>query len=162
VLKIIFLPTDQLVEYSNNAKEHPPEQIQQIANSIEQFGFNDPILLGKNNVILAGHGRLFSARAKGLKKVPCIQLLHLTEEQENAFRLVSNQTCLSTQFDPIKLSEELFELNLNFNMADFGFNLLNGIVTELEQKEYKESSGPKYSKDNTIACPECGAVFQNN
>lgn len=76
--------------YDKNAKKHPKKQIQQVANSIREFGFNQPIVVDKNNEIIVGHGRLEAAKLLGLKEVPVITV-DLTEEQAKAYRLADNK-----------------------------------------------------------------------
>lgn len=78
-LKIINKNINDIKEYENNAKEHPQWQIEQIANSIQEFGFNDPIAINADNQIIEGHGRLLAAKKLGLTEIPCIVLEGLTE-----------------------------------------------------------------------------------
>lgn len=85
VLKILYLDISEIKEYENNSKEHPEWQISQIANSIERFGFNDPIAIDENNIIIEGHGRYLAAKKLGLNKIPCIQLKELKEEEKKAY-----------------------------------------------------------------------------
>ena len=121
-LKIEMLPIGEIAEYENNAKLHPQEQIDQIARSMEEFGFNDPIAIDENNVIIEGHGRLLALRQLGETQVPVIRLKHLTEEQKKAYILVHNQLTLNTGFDEEILAAEL-ESIVDIDMSDFGFDL---------------------------------------
>ena len=109
-----------LKEYENNAKEHPEEQIQQIIASIKEFGFNDPIAIDENNVIIEGHGRLYALQRLGIKEVDCIRLSHLSEEQKRAYILAHNKLTMNTGFDIEKLNLEL-ESIMNLDMSLFGF-----------------------------------------
>lgn len=109
-----------LKEYENNAKEHPEEQIQQIIASIKEFGFNDPIAIDENNVIIEGHGRLYALQRLGTKEVDCIRLSHLSEEQKRAYILAHNKLTMNTGFDIDKLNLEL-ESIMNLDMSLFGF-----------------------------------------
>ena len=135
-LKIEMLPIEELQEYERNAKLHPQEQIDQIARSMEEFGFNDPIAIDENNIIIEGHGRLLALRQLGETQVPVIRLKHLTEEQKKACILVHNQLTLNTGFDEELLASEL-ESIVDIDMADFGFDLdivdLNEGPTEVEE-----------------------------
>lgn len=135
-LKIEMLPIEELQEYERNAKLHPQEQIDQIARSMEEFGFNDPIAIDENNIIIEGHGRLLALRQLGETQVPVIRLKHLTEEQKKAYILVHNQLTLNTGFDEELLASEL-ESIVDIDMADFGFDLdivdLNEGPTEVEE-----------------------------
>lgn len=109
-----------LKEYQNNAKEHPEEQIQQIMASIKEFGFNDPIAIDENNVIIEGHGRLYALQRLGTKEVDCIRLSHLSEEHKRAYILAHNKLTMNTGFDIDKLNLEL-ESIMNLDMSLFGF-----------------------------------------
>lgn len=130
-LQIEWLPIEELQTYENNAKIHTGEQIEQIKKSIEEFGFNDPIAVWKNNVIIEGHGRLIAATELGLEKVPVIRLDHLTDEQRKAYTLVHNRLTMNTGFDIDMLDAELGELG-DFNMEQFGFDSIvfddNGVA----------------------------------
>ena len=81
-MEIEKVKINDLLEYKYNAKEHPEWQIEQIANSIKEFGFNDPIAIDENNTIIEGHGRLYALQELGYDEVDCIRLSHLTEEQK--------------------------------------------------------------------------------
>ena len=84
-LKIVPKPIESLVPFNRNPRVHSDEQVAQIAASIKEFGFTNPILLDGENGLIAGHGRLAAARLLGLKTVPCIELSHLTEAQKRAY-----------------------------------------------------------------------------
>jgi DNA modification methylase len=85
------LPIDDLLPYARNAKQHPPEQIAQIAASIKEFGFNAPVLVDGEQGIIAGHGRVLAARKLGLATVPCLVLTHLTPAQKRAYIIADNR-----------------------------------------------------------------------
>jgi len=101
---------DELVEYEGNAKIHTPEQIDQIAVSIREFGFNDPIAIDGDNIIIEGHGRLYAARKLGMDTVPVIDLSHLTPEQRRAYIIAHNKLTMNTGFDPDRLASELAQI----------------------------------------------------
>lgn len=130
-MEIEMLKVADLIEYKNNAKLHPQEQIDQIIESINQFGFNDPIAVDENNIIIEGHGRLYALQEMGVDKVPCIRLSHLTEEQKKAYILVHNKATMNTDFDINLLSIELENI-MNIDMSDFGFDF------EIEDEEVVE------------------------
>ena len=88
---IVYKPIKELKPYKKNAKKHPKEQIEQIANSIKEFGFTQPVLIDKNNCVVAGHGRILGAKKAGLKEVPTLCLDDLTPEQIKAYRLADNK-----------------------------------------------------------------------
>lgn len=132
-LKIEYVPIEELKTYPNNAKIHTAEQIEQIKKSIEEFGFNDPIALWKNNEIIEGHGRLIAATELGMDKLPVIRLDQLTDEQRKAYTLVHNKTTMNTGFDIDILEIELDDISLD--MEQFGFDIINDIEEEIERKE---------------------------
>ncbi len=86
-LSVEYRPLDGLIPYARNARTHSEDQIAQIAASIREFGFTNPILVDGENGIIAGHGRLSAARSLGLKTVPCIELGHLTPEKKRSYRI---------------------------------------------------------------------------
>jgi DNA modification methylase len=122
-LKIVSLPIDVLIPYTNNARTHSTEQVAKIAASIKEFGFNDPIAIDKDNGIIAGHGRLQAARLLALTHVPTIQLGHLNKEQQRAYILAHNRIAIDAGWDTSLLEIELLELkNAGFELEITGFN----------------------------------------
>jgi hypothetical protein len=123
-LEVVKVPTEDLLEYQNNAKLHPSEQVDQIAASIEEFGFNSPILAWHNDdgepEIVAGHGRLMAARKLGLEELPVVFLDHMGEEQRRAYILVDNQLTMNSGFDDDILAMELDAISV-VDMSEFGF-----------------------------------------
>lgn len=122
-LRIEYLPVDALKPYSRNAKKHPDEQVEHIANSIREFGFRQPLVIDRDGVLVIGHGRLLAAKKLGLETVPCVRADDLTDEQVKALRLADNKLNESG-WDFAALEEELNELEAEFDMADFGFAAL--------------------------------------
>lgn len=122
-LKVEYRKTADLIPYINNARTHSEEQVSQIAASIKEFGFNNPILLDGANGVIAGHGRLMAAKKLKLEKVPCIELSHLTETQKKAYILADNKIALNADWDNSILALELEELNnAGVDLSDIGFN----------------------------------------
>lgn len=125
-LKIEQMAVADLAPYAGNAKEHPDWQVDQIANSIEQFGFNDPVGVWTNAdgvcEIVEGHGRILAARKLGLESVPVIRLDHLDDDARRAYVHVHNQTTLTSGFDLDKLQAEMDSI-AGFEWADFGFDM---------------------------------------
>lgn len=132
--QIVVKPIKELKPYKKNAKKHPKEQVERIASSIKEFGFTQPVLIDKNNCVVAGHGRILGAKAAGLKEVPTLCLEDLTEEQIKAYRLADNKLNES-DWDFSLLDEELVELDSVLDMSLFGFEIT-------EKEEQKE---PKYT-----------------
>lgn len=136
-LKVVEIPTDELVEYENNAKLHPHEQVDQIANSIQEFGFNSPILAWHNDQgepeIVAGHGRLMAARKLGLEKLPVVFLDHMSEEQRRAYILVDNKLTMNSDFDFEILADELGGIaDIDMSQYDFTVNIENLGIDNLD------------------------------
>lgn len=113
---------EELKEYENNAKEHPEEQINQIIESIKMFGFNDPIAIDENNMIIEGHGRLYALQKLGYEQVDCIRLSHLSKKEKKAYILAHNKLTMNTGFDIEKLNLELDSID-DIDMSLFGFEL---------------------------------------
>lgn len=129
-------PIDSLIPYANNARKHDENQIKQIASSIKEFGFNNPVLIDKDNGIIAGHGRVLAAQRLGWTEVPTISLEHLTETQKKAFILADNRIAMNSTWDNELLAIELEALNGEIDLTDLGFEpgeinkLLNGDVID--------------------------------
>lgn len=127
-----------LVDYDNNPR-HNDAAVEAVANSIKEFGFKVPIIIDKNNVIVAGHTRRRAAELLGLEKVPCIVADDLTPAQIKAFRLADNKTAELADWDFSKLNEELADLEMiDFDMSQFGFDDLNAVEEETETAEREE------------------------
>ena len=110
--------------YPKNAKKHPKKQIQQVANSIKEFGFNQPIVIDKNNVVIVGHGRLEASKLLGLKEVPVLQI-DLDEKKANAYRLADNKLNES-EWDMELVIEELKGLDEELvELTGFDLDILN-------------------------------------
>ena len=117
------LPIGALTPYEKNAKKHPKEQVQQIVDSIREFGMNDPIAVwGPSNLIVEGHGRLLACRKLGHKTVPVIRLDHLSDEQRRAYTLAHNKTTMNSDFDAELLNTELSGI-ASIDMGLFGFDV---------------------------------------
>ena len=119
--KIQRIKINEIIPYENNPRNNK-NAIDKVAESIKEFGFTNPILLDKNNVVIAGHTRLEAAKKLNLTEVDCVYL-DLTEEQAKAYRLVDNKTAEFAEWDLDLLNIELEELSLEgFNMDNFGFD----------------------------------------
>ena len=98
-MKIEKIKVSEIIPYEDNAKLHPERQIEQIRSSILEFGFNDPIAIDENNVVIEGNGRLMAIKDLGYKEVDCIRIEGLTEDQKRAYILVHNQLTMNSGFD---------------------------------------------------------------
>ena len=111
-LRIEYLPVQSLRPYERNARTHSDAQIDAIAESIRQFGFNSPILIDDDDGVIAGHARLAAARKLGLDTVPCVRLSHLNDAQRRAYILADNRLAEMAVWDVPLLSLEVGELTL--------------------------------------------------
>ena len=109
-LKIEYLPVKSLLAYEKNARTHSPDQVDQIAASIQEFGFTNPILIDEKNIIIAGHGRVEAAKKLNLQQVPVIVLHGLTDLQRRAYVLADNRIALNAGWDENLLAAELADL----------------------------------------------------
>ena len=137
-LNVQKIALEQLVPYARNARTHSDSQVAQIAGSIAEFGFVNPVLIGGDNIIIAGHGRVMAAKKLGLQTVPTIKLDHLTENQRRALVIADNKIAENAGWD-----EELLRLELQ-NLADEDFDLdllgfddveLDDLLTSLDDDE---------------------------
>jgi DNA modification methylase len=120
--KINMLATKDLIPYARNTRTHSDEQVNQIVSSIKEFGFTNPVLIDKESMIIAGHGRVMAANKLKLSKVPTICLDHLTEAQKKAYIIADNRLALNAGWDEDMLKVELEELNdLEFDISLLGF-----------------------------------------
>ena len=135
--KIEWLSVETLIPYAKNARTHSDEQVAQIAGSIKEFGFNNPVLVDKDNSIIAGHGRLMAARKLGMDKVPVVQLEHMTEAQRKAYVLADNRIALNSGWDTSMLTLELQELKDDIDLSLLGFDAdeLEALLNPIEETE---------------------------
>ena len=139
-LEIIYLPAGALAPYPRNARTHSRKQIRQIAESITQFGFTNPLLIDSSNMILAGHGRLEAAKLLGLDKVPCVRLEHMSAAQKKAYIIADNKLALNAGWDEELLALELKELlaiDDGFAIGITGFTIaeVDGLIEGLSVEE---------------------------
>ena len=139
-MNIIEREVDKLIPYSKNAKKHDETQIANVAESIKQFGFVQPVVVDKNGVIVIGHCRTLAAKKLGMKTVPCVMADELTDEQVRALRIIDNKTNESP-WDMEMLAEELPDIDLSGFDFDFGIDLPD------EDKEIVEDEAPEVDED---------------
>ena len=141
-MKIEQIEVKKLIPYINNARTHSDQQVGQIAASIREFGFNNPVIVDKNFTIIAGHGRVRAAQLLDMGKVPCIQVEHLTELQKKAYILAENKIALNAGWDNDLLTLELQGLQeedfatdiTGFNDAELGLLFSDGQGTDAKQE----------------------------
>ena len=149
-LEIKYIPINDIKPYKNNPRLNE-EAIPYVMNSIKEFGFKNPIILDKNNVIVAGHTRLESAKRLDMKEIPVIYVDDLTEEQVKAFRLADNKVAEKSLWDYTKLDEELDSI-LDIDMSMFDFNPSDidwNDIEEISEETYQEPS------HKMLECPKC-------
>ena len=119
-MQIEYVSIDSIKPYERNAKKHPDKQVEHIANSIREFGFQQPIVVDKDGIVVIGHGRLLAAKKLNMDSVPCVRADDLTDEQIKALRLADNKTNES-EWDFDLLDMELSDIEID--MEQFGFDL---------------------------------------
>lgn len=158
-LKVEYIDIDKLKPYAKNARKHQQADVDTIKNSILEFGMCDPIgVWGGDNTIVEGHGRLIALKQLGYKKVPCIRLNFLTDEQRRAYGLAHNKTAEKSEWDFEFLNAELDDI-FDIDMTDFGFR---NREEELDVSDEDFITDTEITKSNkkTVRCPECGHEFE--
>ena len=153
------MKVEDLIPYINNPRNNE-NAVDKVASSIAEFGFKNPIVIDKNNVVINGHTRLLASKKLGLKEVPVIVADDLTEAQVKAFRIADNKISEFSTWDYDLLNIELEQLEeLEFDMSNFGMSVFEPIefeidedIEEILEEEYEEP--PK----KTCTCPNCGHV----
>jgi len=155
---------ETLIPYARNSRTHSDAQVAQIAASIKEFGFTNPILIDNNGGIIAGHGRTMAARKLGLDKVPCIRLSNLTDAQKKAYIIADNKLALNAGWDDELLKIELSDLTeLHLELTGFTQIEINSLLDlYLANNETPETSSKEINPDNYKLghqCPKCGFEF---
>jgi DNA modification methylase len=144
-LQVAYVTPASLAENPRNARTHSKKQIRQIADSIREFGFTNPILIDAQNMILAGHGRLAAAKQLGMEEVPCVRIEDLTAEQKRAYVLADNKLALNAGWDEEVLGEELqglLNIDLDFDVGITGFSVME-IDSLIEGLTLEEPGDPQ-------------------
>lgn len=139
-----MIKISEVIPYENNPR-HNDEAVEYVANSIKEFGFKVPIIIDKDNVIIAGHTRLKSAYKLGLDEVPVIKASDLTEEQVRAFRLADNKVSEASSWDFDLLDEKIQKI-FEIDMESFGFEIDYDLIPELPEEDDFEIEIPKEPK----------------
>ncbi len=151
-MQIIDKPIDELIPYCNNSRTHDESQILQIASSIKEFGFTNPVLIDEDNGIIAGHGRVLAARKLGIDKVPSIKLSHLTDIQKKAYIIADNKIALNAGWDEELLKNEIEHLiadDFDIDITGFSDEEIDNLLGEEESKQglTDEDDVPEVSED---------------
>lgn len=156
MLHVEQISVADLIPFAKNSRTHSDAQVAQIAGSIREFGFTNPILIDEQNGVIAGHGRLLAARKLNLDDVPCIRLEGLTDAQKRAYVIADNKIALNAGWDDKLLALELKELgDLGFDTDSTGFTSdeiaalsMNDIAPATEDPYTKKIETPKYEPNN--------------
>lgn len=154
-MKITNLPLLSLREYQNNPRLND-DAVDYVANSIREFGFRVPIVIDKDNVIVAGHTRFRAAYRLGIETVPCIIADDLSEEQVIAFRLVDNKTAELAGWDFAALDKELAELGIDMEQFGFAYN----DELDIDDLFVDDVNTAKEKPKKRCKCPHCGSVVE--
>ena len=163
-IEVKYRKVEDLIPYVNNSRKHSDEQVAQIASSIKEFGWTNPILIDGTNSIIAGHGRLMAARKLKIEEVPTIELSHLTDTQRKALVIADNKLALNADWDTTLLTIELDELLKDgFALDILGFNEQE-IKTIMQEVNFDAGSEEDQGKldqldPKWICCPHCGKEF---
>ena len=152
----ITLNINDIKEYENNPRINNMA-VDDVAESIKQCGYINPIIVDENNVILAGHTRLCAIKKLGKDKIQVLKVTGLTEEQKKKYRILDNKTAEKSEWDFDKLQQELEELD--FEDYDFGFEK----PVEFDEEAIKnlfEDAPEKEKKKKFITCPHCGGEIE--
>ena len=158
-MNIIEKKITEIKEYEKNPRKND-EAVKYVTASIKEFGFKVPVIIDKDNVIVAGHTRVRAAKELGMKTVPCIVADDLTEEQIKAFRLADNKVSEFSLWDFELLNGELEELG-EFDMSNFGFNPIEDVDLDdfFEDKESIDETDT-IKEEEEIQCPHCKMFFK--
>lgn len=160
MIQIIYKKTDELIPYARNQRVHSSDQIQKLAGSIKEFGFKNPVIIAKDNEIIAGHGRIMAAQLLGIDDVPCIVADDLNEAQIKAFRIADNKLNDLSFFDDDLLALELKELHDEFNydieLVGYSLDDMEDLLTgwESDHEDIKEPKDKEESnfEEITVTC----------
>ena len=153
-LNVEYIPVGKLKPYDKNTRKHAEYDVSQIAKSIEQYGFNDPIgIWGKDNIIVEGHGRLLAAKKMSMAEVPCIRLDDLTDEQRREYAIMHNKTAELSAWDFDLLAAEIDGLDFS------GFDIDWGLPTDEEETEITEDEPPEVDEEPEPIC-QLGDIWQ--
>lgn len=162
-MQIVDIEISKLKSYENNARYHTDDQLEQIENSIKEFGFVNPVLIDENNVIIAGHGRKLAAVGVGLDTLPCIVLEGLDENQKKALRIADNRLPQNASWDIDLLITEIGELyNDGYNVDRLGFSeedinkLLEHVPVPEAEGSPEAEPGPGQPAGENQGTPEGG------
>ncbi|SFE90150.1 ParB N-terminal domain-containing protein [Peptostreptococcus sp. D1] len=158
--KLQIINVTEIIPYENNPRIND-HAIDKVIESIKEFGFTNPILLDKDNVIIAGHTRYEAALRLNYSQVPCIYLNNLSEEQVKAYRLVDNKTSEFAEWDFDKLMQELDKIN-DIDLEMYNLNSINFDELNLTDEDFikDEPLKTKEKEKQIIYCPSCNEKIE--
>lgn len=156
-MNIVLKNINHIKVYENNPRKNE-KAVESVANSIKEFGFKVPIILDKDNTIIAGHTRYKAALKLNLKEVPCIIADDLTEEQVRAFRIADNKVSELAEWDFDLLNFEIENIN-DIDMQKFGINIFEDSL-DVNDEDFISDTEITKSKEKEVTCPHCGEVFK--
>lgn len=163
--ELVYRQTSELIPYVNNSRTHSETQVKQVAASIKEFGFTNPVLIDEDGMIIAGHGRVMAAELLSLDEVPTITLEGLTEAQKKAYIIADNKLALNAGWDFEILALELTAIDeLNFDLSLAGFESLEVkeiLGLDTEEKEAPDDFGEVGETSMDHECPRCGFEFDD-
>jgi len=155
---------DKLIPYAKNARTHSPEQVGQIAASIKEWGFTNPILVDEDGGILAGHGRTLAAHKLGLKKVPVVIAEGWSDSKKRAYVIADNKLALNAGWDNELLAIELKELGdqgFDLDLTGFTAEEIDALMPDFEPGKEDDQGKLDQLDPKWIACPHCGKEFDS-
>ena len=163
-LAVEYLGVADLKPFEENPNDHPADQVDMIARSIEEFGWTIPVLVDAENNVVAGHGRLMAAAQLGITEVPVIRRESWTDDQVEAYRIADNRIPEYSRWNFGKLAGQLEGLNKRgFDIQVTGFTVKDLESFQMPKdmlSEQDDQASPDEVKDKTIKCPECGHAFE--
>ncbi len=161
-MQVEYVGIEKLIPYARNSRTHSDEQVAQVAASIKEFGFTNPVLIDADGGIIAGHCRTMVARKLGMTDVPCIRLGHLTEAQKRAYVIADNKLAMNAGWDERMLALEFADLRaLEFDTTLTGFSLddIGELLAELDATPEGETEADAAPPVPTIAKTQPGDLW---
>jgi len=158
------IQTDALIPFIRNSRTHSDAQVAQIAASIKEFGFTNPVLIDKDGGIIAGHARVMAARKLKMDKVPCIRLTHLSPTQTRALVIADNKLALNAGWDNELLALEfsdLTDMGFDLDLTGFTADEIAALTPDFEPGTEDDQGKLDQLDPKWIACPHCGKEFDS-
>jgi len=160
VAEIVMKRIEELTPYEKNPRKND-DAVEFVANSIREFGFQSPIIIDENNIILNGHTRYKASKRLEMEEVPCIVVAGLSDSKKKAFRLADNKTSERSNWDYELLVQEINDIT-DIDIKDFGFTTEELSALNIESISLDEflTDEKKEKKAKTVTCPHCGEIIE--